>query len=187
MTVFALVVPTIDRIPSSKPHELLPPLGIGAGLPMAKKYQTPPETHLVAREGFLIEVDDETSKRMGTVRQRDTKPEMIVRKVLHALGHRFRVDNPDLPGRPDIANRRRKWVIFVHGCYWHRHPGCRKATTPKRNKSFWEAKFLRNVERDHKNVIECNSMGYRTITIWECETENVDAMSSKLARLLPKS
>lgn len=152
---------------------------------MAKKYTVPPETHLVAREGFVIEVDDDTSKRMGTVRQRDTEPEMLVRQALHALGHRYRTDNRDLPGRPDIANRKRKWVIFVHGCYWHRHPGCHKATTPKRNRDFWEAKFSRNVARDRGNVSECEAKGFRVITIWECETTDFEAMSVKLAALLP--
>ncbi len=147
---------------------------------MAKKYQPKDTLRLAAREGFVIEVDDETSVRMANIGQRDTKPEMIVRKILHALGHRYRVDNRDLPGRPDIANRKRRWVIFVHGCYWHHHEGCRLATIPTRNRDFWMAKFLRNRARDATRARECVEHGYRVVTVWECETRSPTTLASRL-------
>lgn len=149
---------------------------------MTRKYAPPAETHMVVREGHVIEVDDETSKRMATVRQRDTKPEKIVRQVLHSLGLRFRIDNRDLPGSPDIANRKRKWAVFVHGCYWHRHAGCRLATTPRRNAEFWQAKFDRNINRDAARLDDLRSRGYECLVIWECETRDEPKLRQALQR-----
>jgi DNA mismatch endonuclease (patch repair protein) len=151
---------------------------------MTRKYAPPAETHMVVREGYVIEVDDETSKRMATVRQRDTKPEKIVRQVLHSLGLRFRIDNRDLPGSPDIANRKRKWAVFVHGCYWHRHAGCRLATTPRRNAEFWQAKFDRNINRDVARLDDLRSRGYECLVIWECETRDEMKLRQTLRRWL---
>jgi DNA mismatch endonuclease Vsr len=122
-------------------------------------------------DGHRIVVDDETSARMGRVRQKGTKPELIVRRLIHELGHRYRVDNRDLPGSPDIANRTRGWAVFVHGCYWHRHRGCSKATTPTRNRAFWTDKFETNVARDQRAVRDLRSMGYETLVVWECERD----------------
>lgn len=113
--------------------------------------------------------DPTTSRRLGLVRQRDTRPETLVRKILHSKGVRFRVRNRDLPGSPDIANRRRKWAIFVHGCFWHRHHGCAKATIPKRNRAFWLAKFDANIARDRLALSRLAEVGYTTVVIWECE------------------
>jgi DNA mismatch endonuclease (patch repair protein) len=152
---------------------------------MPKKYEPKDTLRLTAREGFVIEVDDETSVRMANIGQRDTKPEMIVRKILQALGHRYRVDNGDLPGRPDIANRKRRWVIFVHGCYWHHHEGCRLATVPTRNRDFWMAKFMRNRARDATRAGECAANGYRVVTVWECETRSPTTLASRLREELP--
>lgn len=126
-------------------------------------------------DGYRLTYDDETARRMGGIRQMDTTPEVAVRHALSALGLRYRVRNRDLPGSPDIANRQRRWAVFVHGCYWHRHPGCRRTTTPKRNAAFWNAKFAANVARDQRSVHELERRGYRVLTIWECETE--DAMN----------
>jgi DNA mismatch endonuclease, patch repair protein len=114
-------------------------------------------------------VDAETSQRMAGVRQRDTKAECIVRRAAHALGLRFRVRNRDLPGSPDLANRARRWAVFVHGCFWHRHPGCSRTTTPKRNRSFWVAKFDANGARDRRVISALREMRFRTLIIWECE------------------
>lgn len=139
------------------------------------------------KDGYTIRFDEDTSERMAGVRRSDTKPELIVRRLLSELGHRFRVRNRDLPGSPDIANRTRGWVVFVHGCYWHRH-GCRATTTPKRNRAFWEAKFRRNVERDAERVRALREQGYRVVVVWECETKKeLDVLRSRLKRELPRS
>ena len=118
-----------------------------------------------------IVTDAATSRRMADVRQKDTTPELAVRQALTMLGLRYRVRNRDLPGSPDIANRSRRWAVFVHGCFWHRHPGCVRTTTPKRNRVFWIRKFEANVARDARAVAELQKRGFRVITIWECETE----------------
>ena len=122
------------------------------------------------RDGHVIRVDSKTSDRMRGIRQKDTKPEIVVRKLLHELGHRYRVRNRDLPGSPDVANRSRRWAVFVHGCYWHRH-GCKATTTPKRNRAFWEAKFARNVERDAESAAALWKLGFTVVVVWECETK----------------
>ncbi len=122
------------------------------------------------REGRVLEVDDATSARLARVRQRGTRPELLVRQALAALGHRYRLCNRDLEGSPDIANRRQGWAVFVHGCFWHRH-GCKASTTPTRNREFWEAKFLRNVARDQRTAEALRSRGYTVVVIWECQTK----------------
>ncbi|MEL7538873.1 MAG: very short patch repair endonuclease [Pseudomonadota bacterium] len=124
--------------------------------------------------------DAHTSQRMGRIRQRGTTPELTVRRVCAALGVRYRLHNCDLPGSPDIANRRQRWAIFVHGCFWHRHAGCRRATLPKSNTKFWQAKFERNEQRDAAAVAELTASGYRVLTLWECETAENRALESRL-------
>lgn len=122
------------------------------------------------REGHLLQVDDATSLRMAGIRQKSTRPELLVGKVLRALVLRYRLINRDLPGSPDFANRRARWALFVHGCFWHRH-GCSASTTPTRNREFWEAKFARNLARDARALEELRGSGYRVIVVWECETK----------------
>ncbi len=137
------------------------------------------------REGFWITTDEATSVRLANIRQKDTKPELVVRKMLTALGARYRIRNKDLPGNPDIANRSKKWAIFVHGCYWHRHEGCQRTTTPTSNREFWEAKFERNVVRDAVGTKALEDLGYRVFVVWECETEREpEAILHRLRRLL---
>jgi DNA mismatch endonuclease, patch repair protein len=136
------------------------------------------------RDGYRVIVDDRTSRRMADIRQHGTKPELIVRSIVTALGQRYRVSNRDLPGAPDLANRRRRWAIFVHGCYWHRHSGCRLATTPTRNREFWVAKFDRNVARDAKAVAELRALGFRVAIAWECETRDPADLTRRLASWL---
>ena len=133
-------------------------------------------------DGHRIIVDDETSERMGRVRQKGTKPELVVRQIIYELGHRYRVENRDLPGSPDIANRSRGWAEFVHGCYWHRHRGCPKTTTPTRNRAFWEDKFKANVERDRRVHRQLRHMEYRTLVVWECECEREIVLRRRLER-----
>lgn len=136
-------------------------------------------------DGFSVELDLDTSERMRGVRQKDTSPEQVVRRALHRLGHRFRTGNRDLPGTPDIANRSKRWAVFVHGCFWHRHEGCPRTTTPKRNRDFWLAKFEANRARDARAVTALRQMGYDVVTIWECESEDCARLQAKLQMTLP--
>jgi len=109
------------------------------------------------------------SWNMSRIRSRDTAPEKIVRSTLHRAGYRFRLHSSQLPGRPDIVLPKHHTVIFVHGCFWHRHKRCRFAYTPKSRVAFWNEKFLRNVERDHEAAAALRRLGWRVITVWECE------------------
>jgi DNA mismatch endonuclease (patch repair protein) len=112
---------------------------------------------------------------MGAVRQRDTKPELQIRKLLRSAGVSYRVRNRDLPGSPDIANRLRKWAIFVHGCFWHGHRNCEKTKSkngprvPKQHAEFWSTKFSENRKRDAKSYRDLRRNGYKVMIIWECE------------------
>lgn len=111
---------------------------------------------------------------MASVRQKHTLPELVVRRVLHRLGCRFTVNGPlnrTLPGRPDIVLPARRSVVFVHGCFWHRHAGCRRTTTPTRRRAFWRAKFRANIARDRRVQAELEELGWRVIVVWECETK----------------
>lgn len=118
-----------------------------------------------------LATDASTSARMARVRREGTAPELLMRRALTALGLRYTINNRDLAGSPDLANRSRRWAAFVHGCYWHRHMGCRFATTPKRNSAFWLAKFARNIQRDHAAVEQLRRAGYRVTVVWQCELE----------------
>ncbi len=109
------------------------------------------------------------SKVMSKVRSQDTKPEWILRCGLHRLGFRYRLKNSQLPGRPDLALPKYHAAVFVHGCYWHRHPGCIDASTPKSNVDFWNRKFADNVERDRRTIRELEKLGWRILVVWECE------------------
>lgn len=124
------------------------------------------------------------SERMGRVRRQGTKPELVVRKIAREAGLRYTTRNKDLPGSPDLANRRRHIAIFVHGCYWHRHPKCVKASTPKTNETFWENKFSQNVARDAAAVSALRSQGFKVVTIWECSTSDLDGLRSMIRREL---
>lgn len=137
--------------------------------------------HSVARDGHLLEVDDATSQRMASIRQHGTTPELTVRAIVYALGRRYRTTNRDLAGSPDLANRARRWAMFVHGCFWHRHPGCRLTTTPSRNREFWLAKFKRNIERDAAAVSRLEAAGYAVAIVWECETRDAHRLALRLA------
>ncbi|WP_110638667.1 very short patch repair endonuclease [Pseudomonas sp. CC120222-01a] len=108
------------------------------------------------------------SRMMGAIRGSNTTPEMKIRKLLHKQGFRFRLHPKDLPGRPDVVLPRYRLCIFVHGCFWHRHPGCRFTTTPKTRPEFWQAKFDQNIGRDLQNRANLLSLGWRVFEIWEC-------------------
>ena len=127
------------------------------------------------------------SALMRRVRVRDTKPELIVRRMLHGLGFRFTINgvsNRNLPGRPDIVLPRLRTVVFVHGCFWHRHLRCRLTTTPSNRAEFWKAKFEANVKRDRDQRRRLRAQGWRVVTIWECETRRLPALQRKLSRML---
>ena len=114
----------------------------------------------------------ETSRRMKAVRQAGTKPEMLVRKALAARHIRYRLNVRSLPGSPDIANMRQQFAVFVHGCFWHRHEGCRFATTPKTNAPFWSKKFADNIARDREKIRTLESRSFRVLVVWECQTRD---------------
>jgi len=114
---------------------------------------------------------EKRSWNMSRIRSGNTNPEMQVRSLLHRAGYRFRIHDRKLPGRPDIVLPKYKTVIFVHGCFWHRHEGCKFAYHPKSRTEFWEEKFNATVERDRKKTAELRSAGWRVIEVWECELE----------------
>lgn len=125
------------------------------------------------------------SWNMSRIRNGNTKPERIVRSLLHRMGYRFRLHRKDLPGRPDIVLPGRRVAILVHGCYWHRHSGCRFAYTPKSNLAFWQAKFQENVNRDHRQVNQLRDLGWEVITVWECETKRPEMLAEWLRNEIP--
>ena len=117
-------------------------------------------------------VSEQRSKNMSAIKSKNTKPEIKVRKVLHSMGYRFRLHSKDLPGSPDIVLPKYKTVIFVHGCFWHRHQNCKYASTPKTRQEFWNKKFNENINRDKINQENLSSKGWKIIIIWECEIKN---------------
>jgi DNA mismatch endonuclease (patch repair protein) len=126
------------------------------------------------------------SERMSRIRAKDTAPEVALRKALHALGFRYRL-HVKLPGKPDIVLPRHKAVVFAHGCFWHRHAGCKVASTPKSNTAFWQEKFERNVQRDARVQEELEAAGWRVLIAWECELTGkgkAAAAASRIAREL---
>jgi DNA mismatch endonuclease, patch repair protein len=170
--------------------DLLPPVGLVArGGPRASSARYLPMVSRRARQGGArvragltlsqIQTDPARSALMARVRQKGTSAELAVRQIVGRLGYRFSTNASGLPGTPDIVNQRRRLVVFVHGCFWHRHMGCRASTTPKRNTSFWNEKFAQNVARDRKNARQLRRLGYTVLTVWECQIMS----PSKLARL----
>jgi DNA mismatch endonuclease (patch repair protein) len=127
---------------------------------------------------------DERSILMGKIRGKDTKPELLVRSMLHRAGYRYSLHRKDLPGKPDIVLRKYSTVVFVHGCFWHRHANCKVASTPKSNNDFWQAKFERNVSNDRKHRRALKKMGWKIIVVWECELKNPEKVLWKLMKAL---
>jgi len=128
-----------------------------------------------------------TSKRsevMSRIRGKDTRPELLVRSIVHRLGYRFRLHGKDLPGSPDLVLPRLETVIFVHGCFWHRHRGCRYTTTPKSRRAFWQAKFDANVARDGRVSAKIRHRGWSVITVWECQLRKPERVATRLERML---
>lgn len=135
----------------------------------------------------MADVSPSRSQLMSRVKGKNTKPELLVRKGLHRLGLRFRLHRPDLPGRPDIVLAKHQAVVFVHGCFWHRHAGCTRATTPKTRVEFWQKKFDANVARDKRNAELLTKAGWRVMEIWECETKhpsNIESLAADIKAAL---
>ena len=128
----------------------------------------------------IHKVSEQRSRNMSAIKSKNTKPEIKVRKVLHSMGYRFRLHRKDLPGSPDIVLPKFKTVIFVHGCFWHRHENCKYASNPKTRKEFWENKFKANAKRDKEIQEKIINIGWQYVVIWECETKNIDNLREKL-------
>lgn len=126
----------------------------------------------------------ERSRQMSLVKSKNTSPELAVRKLVFSMGYRYRIHGAELPGKPDLVFSRKKKVIFIHGCFWHRHQGCKKATTPATNTQFWLPKFARTVERDRKTLDALIERGWRSLVVWECELKNEEALSGRLREFL---
>jgi len=130
-------------------------------------------------------VDKQTrSRMMSGIKGKNTQPEMLVRKYLHAKGFRYRLHDKKLRGSPDIVLRKYQLVIFVHGCFWHRHKGCRYATTPAHNRNKWLLKFRQNTERDQRQINQLIDMGWRVLVVWECALKTPSADLAWLPKYL---
>lgn len=123
------------------------------------------------------------SRVMSRIRSKGSKPEMVVRRLVHRMGFRYRLHRRDLPGSPDLVFARPKKVIFVHGCFWHQHD-CARGTRPLSNTEFWNAKLDANVRRDQRNSNELNMRGWSVLTIWECETRDTEQLSKRIRLFL---
>lgn len=124
------------------------------------------------------------SALMARIRGRNTQPELVVRKIAHSLGYRFRLHRRDLPGTPDLVFPGRRSVVFVHGCFWHAHPGCKLAARPKTRPEFWQAKLEGNRRRDEAAIRELRRFGWRVLVVWECQLRKADRLVQRLASFL---
>lgn len=127
---------------------------------------------------------EQRSRLMARVATRDTKPEVVVRRLLHRMGYRFRLHPSGLPGKPDIVLPRHRKVVLVHGCFWHQHPDCKRAKRPASNVEFWDRKLSTNVERDKRVQRSLEESGWHVLVIWECETRDAEALEMKLTAFL---
>ncbi|MBR8314249.1 DNA mismatch endonuclease Vsr [Burkholderia dolosa] len=126
----------------------------------------------------------ERSERMSRIKGRNTKPELIVRSLIHRMGYRYRLHGKGLPGRPDLVFAKRRKVIFVHGCFWHRHEGCRLARLPKSRLDFWRPKLEANAERDKEVERRLTELGWKVLTIWECEVKDEVVLTLRVRAFL---
>jgi DNA mismatch endonuclease (patch repair protein) len=129
---------------------------------------------------------EQRSALMARVKNRNTTPELQVRRLLHRMGYRFRLHRKDLPGHPDITLPRYKMVIFVHGCFWHGHEGCPRAARPATRVEFWNAKIDKNIARDIQVQQELKARGWHVHIVWQCRLRNLAALETELATLLPR-
>jgi DNA mismatch endonuclease (patch repair protein) len=124
------------------------------------------------------------SANMSRIRSKDTKPEMLIRRLLHGLGYRYRLHRRDLPGAPDLVFSSRKKVILVHGCFWHQHKGCIDGRLPKSREDYWLPKLLRNVERDRLNITKLRRGGWHVLKLWECDILKDKSLQQRLTDFL---
>jgi DNA mismatch endonuclease, patch repair protein len=144
----------------------------------------PPRPHKASRELFA-DVGEARRRNMSAISGRDTQPEIAVRRLAHRLGYRFRLHERNLPGRPDLVFPSRRKIIEVRGCFWHRHPGCGLAATPKTRLGFWQAKFDATVKRDARNIATLSAKGWQVMVIWECEVNDA-LLPNRLTAFLGK-
>jgi DNA mismatch endonuclease (patch repair protein) len=130
---------------------------------------------------------EERSAVMSRVKGKDTKPEMTVRRLIHGMGYRYRLHRRDLPGTPDLTFASRRKVIFVHGCFWHRHDGCPLARMPKSRLDFWRPKLEGNKKRDERNIQELRSAGWQVLVIWECQLKDMGELEKMIRSFLDGS
>ncbi|NGP89191.1 very short patch repair endonuclease [Fodinibius halophilus] len=130
--------------------------------------------------------EDKRSEIMSNIGSKDTKPELFIRSLTHRMGYRFRLHRKDLPGTPDLVFPKYNSVIFVHGCYWHGHEDCKKASIPDTNTEFWKNKIQKNIDRDHRNYKELEELGWEYLIIWQCEIreENIPELKKKIDSFL---
>lgn len=133
--------------------------------------------------GKRLQTTADRSRRMACVRRSGTGAELAARDAARSAGLRFTVENADLPGSPDLANRARRIAVFVHGCFWHRHEGCPRTTTPNRNRAFWLGKFASNRSRDRRVVRSLRKLEYRVMVIWECRTRDHELLARRFSRI----
>ena len=129
-------------------------------------------------------VDPRRSILMARITGKNSKPELVVRRLAHGLGHRFRLHRRDLPGTPDLVFARLRKLIFVHGCFWHRHRGCSRTTTPKTRTAYWRDKFERNTKRDATRERQLKVLGWEVLVVWECETLDPSTLALRLQQFL---
>ncbi len=157
-------------------------------VPTARAPDTPKscatDTEKASRPGRDPLTAGQRSKVMGRIRSKDTKPEMLVRRLVHGMGYRYRLHAKELPGCPDLVFRPRRKVIFVHGCFWHRHEGCAANRVPRTRRAFWRRKLNGNVQRDLRNQGTLEREGWRVLVIWECETKDPDRIAGVIRQFL---
>lgn len=127
---------------------------------------------------------EQRSERMSRVRCKDTKPEWVVRRLVHGMGFRYRLHRRDLPGNPDLVFPIRGKIIFVHGCFWHRHGSCKYTRWPKSKLEFWKPKLEENSRRDKANLRELRRLGWRVMIVWECQIGNVERLAARIQKFL---
>lgn len=139
-----------------------------------------------AAAAAYTQVAPETRRRMLAVRGRDTAPELRVRRLLHAMGYRFRLHRKDLPGTPDVVLPRHRKIVLVHGCFWHGHDDCKRASRPVNNANTWAAKIEGNRRRDQRNLDALSALGWDVLVVWECEVRDASRLEARLRTFLER-
>jgi len=129
---------------------------------------------------------EKRSQIMSKIKGKDTKPEKVVRSLLHQMGYRFRLHRRDLPGNPDIVLPKYKKAIFVHGCFWHGHDGCPRSKRPNTNKKFWNEKLSKNIKRDKRNQNELRKLGWQPLVVWQCQIKDIENLNEEIIQFINK-